>query len=274
MAARWTSPKASPCGAPLGASGGGALLPFAALTAIHIAHRLGAAVVLPALLAARAGGCTCAGAGRRRRWALGAARPWPSWQLASGLGNVAARLAARRRGRAHGGRRRRWSSSLDAAAARAARRRVPTRRPPARRARRAALASYAQHRRPGCPTRSAPAAPRSGSRCRQAAPVLRADQAARRPADRLLRGDRHAARDARAARLAARARRAPPASGSSPPRRRRSTAWSSSASTRAWRAPRGAPTATGELTHGAGARLLGAARAPPAARCSGSPSTR
>ena len=70
---------------PLGESGGSGYLPFAALTAIHVAHRLGALVVLPglALLA------------WRLHRAGGAARPWALgllvialWQAASGLGNV------------------------------------------------------------------------------------------------------------------------------------------------------------------------------------------
>ncbi|MDQ2733683.1 MAG: COX15/CtaA family protein [Pseudomonadota bacterium] len=71
---------------PLGISGNGGFLPFSALTAIHMAHRLGAYVMLPAilLLAWR----LAAGGGA-------AARPWAQalagialWQLASGLGNV------------------------------------------------------------------------------------------------------------------------------------------------------------------------------------------
>ncbi|MBV9889498.1 MAG: COX15/CtaA family protein [Rhizobacter sp.] len=70
---------------PLGESGGAGYLPFAALTAIHMAHRIGALVVLAALVALA--------------WRLGAAgaatRPWAlgllglaAWQAASGLGNV------------------------------------------------------------------------------------------------------------------------------------------------------------------------------------------
>jgi cytochrome c oxidase assembly protein subunit 15 len=70
---------------PLGGSGDGGFLPFPALTAIHVVHRLGACVVVPALVflswrLARSGA---------------AARPWACalaglalWQLASGLGNV------------------------------------------------------------------------------------------------------------------------------------------------------------------------------------------
>jgi cytochrome c oxidase assembly protein subunit 15 len=67
--------------------GGGAAgyLPFAALTAIHMAHRLGALVLLPALVALA----------WRLRVAGTATRPWAfallglaAWQAASGLGNV------------------------------------------------------------------------------------------------------------------------------------------------------------------------------------------
>ena len=70
----------------LGADGEGGFLPFPALTAIHMTHRVGAVVVLPAIvvLAWR----LAAGAGP-------AARPWAwalagiaVWQTASGLGNV------------------------------------------------------------------------------------------------------------------------------------------------------------------------------------------
>jgi heme a synthase len=70
---------------PLGESADSGYLPFAALTAIHMAHRIGALILLPALL-------TLA-------WRLHAAgpalRPWAfgllglvAWQAASGLGNV------------------------------------------------------------------------------------------------------------------------------------------------------------------------------------------
>ena len=71
---------------PLGASGNGGFLPFSALTAIHMAHRIGAFVVLPAIVLLA--------------WRLAAkggpgARPWAQalagvalWQLASGLANV------------------------------------------------------------------------------------------------------------------------------------------------------------------------------------------
>jgi len=70
---------------PLGTGGDGAFLPFAALTAIHMAHRLGAVVVLPALalfawrLNARGGDA--------RRFAL-ALVALLTWQAATGLGNV------------------------------------------------------------------------------------------------------------------------------------------------------------------------------------------
>jgi cytochrome c oxidase assembly protein subunit 15 len=70
---------------PLGTSGDSGYLPFPALTAIHMAHRLGALVLLPALVVLA--------------WRLHAAgpatRPWAfgllglaAWQTASGLGNV------------------------------------------------------------------------------------------------------------------------------------------------------------------------------------------
>ncbi|MGZ5655594.1 MAG: COX15/CtaA family protein, partial [Caldimonas sp.] len=70
---------------PLGASGDAGYLPFAALTAIHMAHRLGALVLLPALTVLA-----------WRLYVAGAAtRPWAfgllglaMWQAASGLGNV------------------------------------------------------------------------------------------------------------------------------------------------------------------------------------------
>jgi cytochrome c oxidase assembly protein subunit 15 len=69
---------------PLGAGSDG-YLPFAALTAIHMAHRLGALVLLPAI-AAFAWRLHVAGT---------ATRPWAfallglvTWQAASGLGNV------------------------------------------------------------------------------------------------------------------------------------------------------------------------------------------
>ncbi len=71
---------------PLGMDASGAFLPFSALTAIHVAHRLGAFIVLPAilLLAWR----LAAGGGREARpwaWALAGIA---AWQTASGLGNV------------------------------------------------------------------------------------------------------------------------------------------------------------------------------------------
>jgi heme a synthase len=70
---------------PLGESGGFGYLPFAALTAIHVAHRLGALVLLPALvlLAWR----LHAGGAATRPWALGLLG-LVGWQTASGLGNV------------------------------------------------------------------------------------------------------------------------------------------------------------------------------------------
>jgi cytochrome c oxidase assembly protein subunit 15 len=70
---------------PLGVSGDGGYLPFTALTAIHMAHRLGALVVMPAiaLLAWRLAAC----GGQARRFALALAALL-AWQAASGLGNV------------------------------------------------------------------------------------------------------------------------------------------------------------------------------------------
>jgi cytochrome c oxidase assembly protein subunit 15 len=72
---------------PLGGTGDGAFLPFAALTAIHVAHRLGACVVLPAI-ALLAWRLVASGAPAE-------ARPWgwtlagiALWQTVSGLGNV------------------------------------------------------------------------------------------------------------------------------------------------------------------------------------------
>jgi cytochrome c oxidase assembly protein subunit 15 len=70
---------------PLGGGADGGYLPFQALTAIHMAHRLGAAVLLPALALLA--------------WRLhmrgGPARTWAGvlvgiglWQVASGLSNV------------------------------------------------------------------------------------------------------------------------------------------------------------------------------------------
>ena len=71
---------------PLGGDGAGGFLPFAALTAIHMAHRIGALIVLPAILALA--WALLAGAGREARpwaWALAGIA---AWQAASGLGNV------------------------------------------------------------------------------------------------------------------------------------------------------------------------------------------
>ncbi|WP_375136419.1 COX15/CtaA family protein [Aquincola tertiaricarbonis] len=70
----------------LGQTGAGSYLPFAALTAIHMAHRLMAAVVLTAmgLLAWRLHASGQPGA---RRFALGLLALM-AWQLASGLSNV------------------------------------------------------------------------------------------------------------------------------------------------------------------------------------------
>jgi cytochrome c oxidase assembly protein subunit 15 len=70
---------------PLGQSGGEGYLPFAALTAIHMAHRIGALVLVPALLLL-AWRLRAAGAAMRP-WALGLLGI-AAWQVASGLGNV------------------------------------------------------------------------------------------------------------------------------------------------------------------------------------------
>jgi cytochrome c oxidase assembly protein subunit 15 len=70
---------------PLGLAGNGEPIPFAALTAIHMVHRIGAAVVLVAIgiLVWRLWHTGLAA----RRWALALAGV-AAWQLASGLGNV------------------------------------------------------------------------------------------------------------------------------------------------------------------------------------------
>jgi heme a synthase len=70
----------------LGAGKDGGYLPFAALTAIHFVHRLGALVVLAAL-ALLAWRLFATGHSTLRRWALGIAAV-ALWQLASGLSNV------------------------------------------------------------------------------------------------------------------------------------------------------------------------------------------
>ncbi len=71
---------------PLGASGDGGFLPFQALTAIHVAHRLGALIVVPAVLVL-AGQLLRRGGRTARVPALvlaGAA----AWQAATGIGTV------------------------------------------------------------------------------------------------------------------------------------------------------------------------------------------
>jgi len=70
----------------LGAGKDGGYLPFAALTAIHVVHRLGAVVTLSALLLL-AWRLHASGDPALRRWALRCAAI-AAWQLASGLGNV------------------------------------------------------------------------------------------------------------------------------------------------------------------------------------------
>jgi cytochrome c oxidase assembly protein subunit 15 len=68
------------------AKGGEGFLPYAALTAIHMAHRLGAVVVFVAM--AVAGGLLWrVGSGPARRWAL-AIGAVAAWQFATGLSNV------------------------------------------------------------------------------------------------------------------------------------------------------------------------------------------
>ncbi len=70
---------------PLGSDGAGGYLPYQALTAIHMAHRVGAIILLPAL----------ASLAWRLHAQRGATRPWAFvvaaialWQAASGLGNL------------------------------------------------------------------------------------------------------------------------------------------------------------------------------------------
>ncbi|RQP21578.1 COX15/CtaA family protein [Piscinibacter terrae] len=71
---------------PLGVGHDGEAIPFAALTAIHLTHRIGAFVVFAAVggLAWRLA-VTPDHSARRFAWALGGVA---AWQLASGLGNV------------------------------------------------------------------------------------------------------------------------------------------------------------------------------------------
>jgi len=70
----------------LGETSSGAFLPFAALTAIHVVHRIGAAVLLSAM-AALAWRLYAAGDAILRRYAAGVALI-ALWQLASGWSNV------------------------------------------------------------------------------------------------------------------------------------------------------------------------------------------
>jgi hypothetical protein len=215
---------------PLGAGSEGNL-PFAALTAIHMAHRLGA-IVLIAAIVAFAWRLIAAG-GPARPWALALLGCSP-WQVASGLGNVLLGwpLAA---AVAHTAGRRRSSSSLSvllarSAPARAARAQVDTGGRPRSLHRIDSIMSEAL----------APVAPRSVSLTAK----LRQYYALTKP--RVVQlivfcaliGMLLATPGLPDWRLALAGSRE---SGSLPPRRRRSTAWSSSASTPAWRAPRGAP---------------------------------
>jgi len=70
---------------PLGASADGGYLPFAALTAIHVAHRIGALVLLGALAALVVLLARHGDEARRWGWRLAAIG---GWQLATGLSNV------------------------------------------------------------------------------------------------------------------------------------------------------------------------------------------
>ena len=70
----------------LGAGKDGGFLPFAALTAIHYMHRLGAYMVLVAM-ALFAWRLQASGVPALRRWAQGVAAI-ALWQLATGLSNV------------------------------------------------------------------------------------------------------------------------------------------------------------------------------------------
>jgi heme a synthase len=71
---------------PLGLGADGQAIPFAALTAIHLAHRIGAAVVFVAL-GLMVWRLAVSGERMQRRWAAALAGV-AAWQLASGLGNV------------------------------------------------------------------------------------------------------------------------------------------------------------------------------------------
>jgi len=71
---------------PLGLGADGQAIPFAALTAIHLAHRIGAAVVFIAL-GLMVWRLAASGDRTQRRWAAALAGV-AAWQLASGLGNV------------------------------------------------------------------------------------------------------------------------------------------------------------------------------------------
>lgn len=71
---------------PLGLGADGQPIPFAALTAIHLAHRIGAAVLF-VVLGAVAWRLAASGQPAQRRWAAALAGI-ALWQLASGLGNV------------------------------------------------------------------------------------------------------------------------------------------------------------------------------------------
>jgi len=70
---------------PLGESAAGGYLPFAALTAIHVGHRLGAVVLLPVVVAFALALTRHGPEGRRWGGRLAALA---AWQLATGLSNV------------------------------------------------------------------------------------------------------------------------------------------------------------------------------------------
>ena len=128
--------------------------------------------------------------GAARRWALA----WlglAAWQAGERPRQRPARLAARRR--ASRTRRRRRARHRPDRAARAQRAGARARGTGERRQR---AARWLHRIDPTMSETLAPAAAAQRLADGEAAPVLRADEAARRPADRLLRADRHAAGDA------------------------------------------------------------------------------
>ena len=107
----------------LGGDGDGGYLPFAALTAIHMAHRLGAPGPAAGAAGCWPGACGAAGAAMLRPLGARPVRHRRSGRCASGLVQCRARLAAGRGGRAHrrrggaGGRAAPWCSCVAARAA-------------------------------------------------------------------------------------------------------------------------------------------------------------